>query len=205
MTGTASCTGSRAACSARSARNAALPMSSSEVGERALRGCGDDRLERGQHALAVGLAERNRAARRRRSDWRRRRADRRAARARPRCRGRRPRRRPRPDRRPARPRPRASRSSAAHGQAARVASTKARPCAVVSRWRSFEGAKRRGKFGDRAQRRDRPRRPARDGRARRSTASQKPPPSAITTASQRRRVSASLMSPASTAHSMPLE
>ena len=28
-----------------------------------------------------------------------------------------------------------------HGHAARVASMKARPCAVVSRWRSFEGAK----------------------------------------------------------------
>ena len=34
----------------------------------------------------------------------------------------------------------ASRSSAAQGQAARVASMKAAPCAVVSRWRSFDGA-----------------------------------------------------------------
>ena len=37
------------------------------------------------------------------------------------------------------------------------------------------------------------------------TASQKPPPSASITASQSLSVSASLMSPASTAHSMPLE
>ena len=38
-----------------------------------------------------------------------------------------------------------------------------------------------------------------------NTASQKPEPSPIMTASQARSVSASLMSPASTAHSMPDE
>ncbi len=61
-----------------------------------------------------------------------------------------------------------------------------------------------GEFGDRAQAPCRRRRAARCACAN-STASQKPPPSASMTASQAFSVSASLMSPASTAHSMPLE
>ena len=44
---------------AMSARNAALPTSSSGVASARAGGRGDDRLERGEHALAVGLAERD--------------------------------------------------------------------------------------------------------------------------------------------------
>ena len=61
MTGTASCTGFHATWLARSARNAALPTSSSDVDKRALRGRLDDRFERGEHALAVALPERDEA------------------------------------------------------------------------------------------------------------------------------------------------
>ena len=46
---------------ARSARNAALPTSSSGGPSARSRGRRNDRLERGEHALAVGLAERNQA------------------------------------------------------------------------------------------------------------------------------------------------
>ena len=44
---------------ARSARNAAPPTSIERRRERARGGCGNDRLERREQALAVGLAERN--------------------------------------------------------------------------------------------------------------------------------------------------
>jgi hypothetical protein len=75
---------------------------------------------------------------------------------------------------------------------------------VVSRCRSFDGAK--------AQASSATARSAASSRAvaarwacARKTASQKPPPWAITTVSHSRSVAASPMSPASTAHSMPPE
>ena len=62
-------------------------------------------------------------------------------------------RRPRPDRRRRRPRPPAADRAPAHGQAARVVSRKARPCAVVSRMPLLRRRERGGQLGHRAQRR----------------------------------------------------
>ena len=101
----------------------------------------DDRLQRGQHALAVGLPERNEPHAGGDEIREPAPADRHAA---PASSG-----MPWPApvmptatvARPARPSIAQQRSSAAQVQAALIVSRKARPCAIVSRWRSFEGEK----------------------------------------------------------------
>src|SRR5260370_4051300 len=96
------------------------------------------------------------------------------------------------------------RSSPSQFHAARAMSISARPCAEVSSWRSREGAKAEASSAM-------SRRPAlsRDDEARyacaRNTPSQNPGPCPSIAASQSRNDAASTISPASTAHSMPLE
>ena len=122
-----------------SARNAALPMSSSIVVTARPAVAATALSSAGKHALPVGLAERDEPHPGRNPCRRQRMQKCRATTAQAECRDRRTPRRPRPAAR-LRALPPAP-SSAAHGHAARVVSRKARPCAVVSRWRSLEGAK----------------------------------------------------------------
>ena len=155
MSRTAACIGFRGACEARSARNAALPRSSSGVTQRRARAVATiTGSQRGEHALAVGLAERNEPHAGRDEVGGEARADRRAAPAPARTpMAPRRRRRPRPAGDGAVPQRRAADRAPAHGQAARVAARKARPCAVgleVPLRRRREGG---GQLGDRAQRR----------------------------------------------------
>src|SRR5665213_307023 len=88
--------------------------------------------------------------------------------------------------------------------AARAISMKARPCVEVSSWRSREGTKAAASSAI-------SRKPAWSGRdaarcaCARNTPSQNPAPSASIDANQSRKLAASTISPASTAHSMPLE
>src|SRR5439155_26557527 len=95
-------------------------------------------------------------------------------------------------------------SSPSQAQAERAISMKARPCVEVSSWRSREGtnaaassAISRKAIASCAD--------AVRCACARNTASQKPGPSPSIAASQSRNDAASVMSPASTAHSMPLE
>jgi hypothetical protein len=81
---------------------------------------------------------------------------------------------------------------------------KARPCVVVSSWRSREGTKAAASSAISRNAASSCRETARCTCAK-NTPSQNPEPSASIAASQPRNEAASVMSPASTAHSMPLE
>ena len=124
---------------ARSARRAALADVIERCGSARARGRDHHRLERGKHALALRLAERDEPHAGGDQIGRERMQHALHARAQAQCRDPHTR---RPPRRAVRSLvATSSRSSACEGQAARVTSRKARPCAVVSRCRSFEGAK----------------------------------------------------------------
>src|SRR3954468_833491 len=96
------------------------------------------------------------------------------------------------------------RSSPSQFQAARAISAKARPCAEVSSWRSREGTKAAASSAISRNAASSHGAAARYACAR-NTPSQNPDPSASFAASQSRNEAASPISPASTAHSMPLE
>ena len=95
-------------------------------------------------------------------------------------------------------------SSPSQAQAERAISMKARPCVVVSSWRSREGTKAAASSAI-SRKATSSRADAARCACARNTASQKPEPSASIAASQSRSDAASVISPASTAHSMPLE
>ena len=161
---------------ARSARNAAPPTSSSGVASARARRRRDDRLERREHALAVGLAERNEPHAGRNQICGdgvqigvQRRLKRDAV-------ARRPRRRPRPDRRPARPRPPQA------GRARRKASRARRldeGAALRGRFQMalLRGREGGGKLGDGRAAPCRRRPSIARCACTKNTASQKPPPS----------------------------